>query len=125
VDRLEAAPTSRDDASATAERGRETFASLALPQFRFLLAGTATSQVASWMEEVARGWLVLELTGSAFQLGLIGFIRGITQLVASPVAGVMVDRLDRRRLAAASQIVPGLVALLIGALVASDRIEMW
>jgi MFS family permease len=37
----------------------------------------------------------------------------------------MVDRLDRRRLAAASQIVPGLVALLIGALVASDRIEMW
>src|SRR2546428_9904828 len=56
----------------------DTFASLALPQFRLLLAGTALSQVADWMNEVARGWLVLQLTGSAFQLGLLGFIRGIT-----------------------------------------------
>jgi len=58
-----------------APRGRNTFASLSLPQFRYLLAGTAVSQVASWMEEVARGWLVLQLTDSPLQLGLIGFIR--------------------------------------------------
>ncbi len=122
MDRLE---TAESTSAAPAPEGRETFASLSLPQFRYLLVGTATSQVASWMEEVARGWLVLELTDSAFQLGLMGFIRGITQLIASPFAGVLVDRLDRRRLAAASQVVPAVVALLIGALVASDRIEMW
>jgi MFS family permease len=108
-----------------ATRGRNTFASLSLPQFRYLLAGTAASQVASWMEEVARGWLVLQLTDSAFQLGLIGFIRGITQLLFSPIAGVMADRLDRRKLAAVTQVVPAVVALLIAVLVATDAVRMW
>lgn len=103
----------------------ETFSSLALPQFRFLLAGTALSQVAGWMEEVSRGWLVLQLTHSPFQLGLFGFIRGFSQLIVSPGAGVLADRLDRRRLAAVTQLVPGLVALAIAALVATDRIAVW
>lgn len=125
MDRLEAATPPAADSPPSAEQGRDTFASLALPQFRYLLAGTATSQVANWMEEVARGWLVLELTGSAFQLGLMGFIRGMSQLIFSPVAGVLVDRLDRRRLAAITQVVPATVALLIGVLVASGQIEMW
>ena len=104
---------------------RGTFASLAVPQFRFLLAGTVLAQIAGWMEEVARGWLVLEITGSAFQLGLIGFIRGITQLLFSPVAGVLADRLDRRRLAAATQVLPAGVAVMIGLLVATDAVQMW
>ena len=104
---------------------RGTFASVSVPQFRLLLAGTVLSQIAGWMEEVARGWLVLQLTDSAFQLGLIGFIRGITQLILSPVAGVLADRLDRRRLAAMTQILPAGVAILVGALVATDAIEMW
>jgi MFS family permease len=104
---------------------RGTFASLSLPQFRFLLVGTVCSQIAGWMEEVARGWLVLQLTDSAFQLGLIGFIRGVTQLVFSPVAGAMADRLDRRQLAAATQLVDAVVVLVIGLLVAADAIQMW
>lgn len=103
----------------------DTFSSLALPQFRFLLAGTALSQVAGWMEEVSRGWLVLQLTHSPFQLGLFGFIRGFSQLLVSPAAGVLADRLDRRRLAAITQLVPGLVALAIAALVSADRIAVW
>lgn len=103
----------------------DTFSSLRLPQFRFLLAGTALSQVAGWMEEVSRGWLVLQLTHSPFQLGLFGFIRGFSQLVVSPGAGVLADRLDRRRLAAVTQLVPGLVALAIAALVSLDRVAVW
>jgi len=105
--------------------GGETFLSLRHTQFRFLLTGTALSQIASWMEEVARGWLVLELTHSAFQLGLLGFIRGISQLVMSPFAGVLADRVDRRRLAAVTQVVPAVDALIIAVLVATDNIEMW
>jgi len=102
-----------------------TFASLSLPQFRLLLAGTATSQAAGWMEQVARGWLVLELTHSPFQLGLLEFIRGFASLLVSPFAGVMTDRLDRRQLAAMTQVTPGLVALTIGLLIATDNIAMW
>jgi MFS family permease len=101
------------------------FSSLALGQFRFLLAGTSASQLGGWMEEVARGWLVFQLTDSAFQLGLVAFLRGISTLVFSPVAGVVVDRLDRRRMAAFSQAVPGTVALLVGLLVSTGWVQMW
>ena len=121
---VNAGPASRPPLAARIARG-DTFSSLSLPQFRFLLAGTAFSQVAGWMEEVTRGWLVLELTHSPLQLGLLGFIRGFSQLLVSPVAGVLADRLDRRRLAALTQSAPGLVALMLGALVMTDRIEMW
>ena len=99
--------------------GAPAFSSLALGQFRFLLAGTSASQLGGWMEEVARGWLVFQLTNSAFQLGLVAFLRGISTLVFSPAAGVVVDRLDRRRIAAVSQAVPGTVALLVGLLVSA------
>jgi MFS family permease len=101
------------------------FSSLALGQFRFLLAGTSASQLGGWMEEVARGWLVFQLTDSAFQLGLVAFLRGISTLVFSPAAGVVVDRLDRRRVAAFSQAVPGMVALLVGILVSTGWVQMW
>jgi MFS family permease len=101
------------------------FSSLALGQFRFLLVGTSASQLGSWMEEVARGWLVFQLTDSAFQLGLVAFLRGISTLVFSPAAGVVVDRLDRRRMAAFSQAVPGTVALLVGLLVSGGWVQMW
>ncbi|MEX1254125.1 MAG: MFS transporter [Dehalococcoidia bacterium] len=124
MDDLEAAGTARPPLTARLANSA-AFSSLSVPSFRFLLAGTAFSQVASWMEEVARGWLVLQLTDSPFQLGLFGFIRGSSSLVVSPVAGVLADRLDRRRLAAISQAVPGLMALVIAVLVVTDQIALW
>jgi predicted MFS family arabinose efflux permease len=101
------------------------FASLQLGQFRLLMGGTASAQVANWMDQVARGWLVHDLTGSPFHLGLIPFVNGMTSLIASPLAGVMVDRLDRRVLAGGSQMTSALIAILIGLLVALDRVELW
>jgi MFS family permease len=104
----------------------DRYASLKLPQYRWLLAGTASSQIANWMEEVARGWLAVELlNASAFELGLLGFTRGITQIVVSPFAGVIAERFDRRRLAAITQAVPALDAVLIATLVGTGQIEMW
>lgn len=102
-----------------------TFASLSLGQFRLLLTGTAFAQAGGWMETVARGWLVYRLTHSAFQLGLIAFINGVAMLVVSPVAGVVADRLDRRVLAATTQLFEALLAITVGLLVATHNIEMW
>src|SRR3990170_626934 len=121
----EDAATAEGPAAKAAPRPRGTFSSLGLPQFRLLLAGTASSQVAGWMEQVARGWLVLQLTHSPFQLGLLCFIRGFSQLLVSPAAGVLADRLDRRQLAAITQTVPAALALGMGLLVSMDRIEVW
>lgn len=124
MDEAQSAPAAGQQVTERLVRG-DTFASLAVVQFRYLLAGTAMAQVAGWMEEVARGWLVLQLTGSAFQLGLVGFIRGFSQLVFSPVAGVLADRMDRRHLATVTQMVPAVVALVIAGLVSTDRVAMW
>jgi MFS family permease len=105
--------------------GGERWASMALPQFRWLMAGTAASQVASWMEEVARGWLILSFSNSAFQLAVFAFVRGISQLIVSPFAGVLIDRLDRRQLAVLTQVLPGANSLLIGLLITSGQLELW
>jgi MFS family permease len=120
----EPAPEARANVAARLLRSG-TFASLSLGQFRLLLAGTAASQVGAWMELVARGWLILQLTGSPFQLGLIGFINGGSSLLASPLAGFLTDQLDRRVLAAATQLLAALIALVIGLLVLLDEIALW
>jgi len=117
-------PEERQAAAASPARSG-TFASLGLPQFKVLLVGTGASQVANWMEAVARGWLVADLTGSAFQLGLVAFVYGISSLIASPVAGVLTDRIDRRTLAIATQLLSGTIALTLGILVVTDSIQLW
>ncbi|MEX2159775.1 MAG: MFS transporter [Dehalococcoidia bacterium] len=124
MDTPDATPPARGSLAARIAKSG-TFTSLALPQFRLLLAGTAASQAASWMEQVARSWLTWELTHSAFQLGLLEFIRGVTSLIVSPFAGVLTERLDRRQLAAITQVSPGVVALAIGLLVSTGNIAIW
>jgi MFS family permease len=105
--------------------GGERWASMALPQFRWLMAGTAFAQIASWMEEVARGWLILSFTHSALQLAVFACIRGFSQLLVSPFAGVLIDRLDRRRLAVLTQVLPGANSIFIAVLVSTGQIELW
>jgi len=124
MDTPDATPRARGSLAARIAKSG-TFTSLELPQFRLLLAGTAASQAASWMEQVARSWLTWELTHSAFQLGLLEFIRGVTSLIVSPFAGVLTERLDRRQLAAITQVSPGVVALVIGLLVSTGNIAIW
>ncbi len=115
----------RPEAAAALSGRSGTFASLGLPQFKLLLVGTAAAQVANWMETVARGWLVADLTNSPFQLGLVAFVYGISSLVASPVAGVLTDRIDRRTLAVSTQLLSGAIALTLGILVVTDQIALW
>ncbi len=71
---------------------------LAHQDFRTFWIGAFVSNVGSWMQNVAQGWLVLTLTDSAFMLGLVGFVSTIPMLVLLLVGGVFADRLDRRRL---------------------------
>jgi len=79
------------------------FASLAHTQYRRYWTGLFLSNVGTWMQSVAQGWLVLRLSNSAFLLGLVGFVGSIPTLLLAPLAGVAADRLDRRRLLLATQ----------------------
>ena len=93
--------------------------------FQYLLAGTLLSQTGQWMQQVALGWLVLDLTGSAFYLGLAGFLRSIPQLFLSLPGGILADRMDRGRLLAVAQGFAAFFALLMAILVSTGLIQIW
>jgi MFS family permease len=102
-----------------------TFAALAERDFRFLLAGTMSTNVAMWVQTIAQGWVVMTITGSAVALGVISFIRGICMLVCAPFGGLLADRFDRRRMMNLATGVSALSASLMAALVISGQIELW
>lgn len=119
-----ASATARPGGATRARRGG-TFASLANRDFRYLLAGTMGVQVGSWSQTIGQGWLVHVLTHSAFQLGLISFIRGMAMLAASPAGGLLSDLLDRRRVVIAGTLLAAFNALVLTALVASGQVAVW
>lgn len=102
-----------------------TFQAFRYRDFRLLWAGAFTSTTGNWMQQVAQAWLVVEMTGSAFYLGLMGFLGQLPILLFTLAGGAFADRLDRRRLLLFSQYVQMGVAFVLTALVLAGRIEIW
>jgi MFS family permease len=98
---------------------------LAFRDFRLFCSGQLVSLVGTWMQSVAQSWLVLELTNSPFRLGLVGTLQFAPMLLLSFFAGVLADRLPKRRLLVVTQSVMAAQALALAALVASGRVEYW
>ena len=94
---------------------RGMFASLAHRPFRRYWIGLFLSNIGTWMQVVAQGWLVLRLSDSALVLGLVGFAGSIPTLLLAPLAGVAADRKDRRRLLISMQSVQMICALTLAA----------
>ncbi|MEX2599717.1 MAG: MFS transporter, partial [Dehalococcoidia bacterium] len=93
--------------------------------FMLLWIGQGSNAMVLWMDLIARPILVIALTGSAVQLGLVSMARGIPMLVLSPYAGVLADRIDRRRVLLASK---GMSMVLYGifvALILTGSLELW
>jgi MFS family permease len=105
--------------------GRRTFASLAVPNYRRFFAGQAVSLVGTWMQTIAQGWLVLSLTGSGTALGLLVAVQMLPVLLLAPYAGVLADRVDKRRLLVGVQTAMGLLALCLGLLTATGAVRLW
>lgn len=93
--------------------------------YRLFLAGQGVSLVGTWMQYVAMSWLVYRLTGSALLLGVVGFTSQIPTLFISPVAGVLADRWDRRRLLLATQSLAMLQAALLALVVLTGVVQVW
>ena len=74
------------------------------PNFRLFWSGNFLSNIGTWMQNVAQGWLVLVLTNSAFWLGVVGFAGSIPFLFFTLFGGVIADRVDKRRLLIVTQI---------------------
>ena len=71
---------------------------LGSPNFRIYYTGQAVSMIGSWVQSLALMWLAYRLSGSTWFTGLVGFLNSVPYLVLSPFAGVLGDRLDRRRI---------------------------
>ncbi len=108
-----------------ASRFAQAFSSLSIVNFRYLLGGTVAVSFSMWMGQIGQGWLVAKLTSSPFQLGLVQFLRGISILFISPLAGALAERVDRRVLAGTASAINGLTSLAIAILVVSGHIAMW
>jgi MFS family permease len=113
-----------DSQPSTARRGR-MFRALSHRNFRLFWIGAFLSNVGTWMQAVAQGWLVLQLTNSAFWLGLDAFMATAPGFVFTLVGGVFADLIDRRRLLLYTQVVAGIAALALAALIATGSINRW
>jgi MFS transporter, DHA1 family, staphyloferrin A biosynthesis exporter len=78
-----------------------------------------------WIQQVALGWLVYEITGSSVMLGVLNGLRALPFLVTGPMAGVAADRMDRRQLMLRTQHVLIATAFLMAGLVASGWLQVW
>ena len=95
------------------------------PSVRWLTTGALSTTTGHGMYQVALGWLALELTDSAFFVGLTGFFGGIPILIFGPPSGVVSDRFDRRKVLMAGQLGLLLSAALLASLIATDLINRW
>jgi MFS family permease len=93
--------------------------------FRVMWIGACTSSVGTWMQKLAQSWLVLQLSGSPFLLGLDAFLGEIPIFLFSLVGGVVADRTERRNLLLASQVLQMTCAFFLATLFALHVVQVW
>jgi len=102
-----------------------TFSSMRLRNYRPFFVGQIISTSGTWMQTVAQGWLVLRLTHSGTDLGLITAARFLPMMLFSPWGGLIADRLDKRRILYVTQTLSGLLALVLAELTWTHVITLW
>ena len=107
----------------TTNRRREMFRSLSHRNYRLFWSGAFLSNIGTWMQAVAQGWLVLQLTDSPFWLGLDGFMALAPGMVLTLAGGVFADLVDRRRLLLYTQVVAGAAAFGLAVLISTGVIH--
>jgi MFS family permease len=104
---------------------RERFAALRSRNFKLLWVGLIVSNAGTWMQNVANGWLVLQLTNSPLWLGLLGLSFALPMMVLPLVGGAVVDRVHRIRLLYITQTGSMLVAFALAILTWLNMVTVW
>lgn len=102
-----------------------TFVSLRRRDYRLLWLGQFSTNMGQWMDQVTRGWLIYQITGSAFQLGLATALRGLPLLFFGVLAGAVADRSNRKAQLILAQVVNALLNVLLATLVLLHRVQPW
>ena len=102
-----------------------TFRALKHRNYRLFFTGQGLSLVGTWLQQVAMGWLTYRLTGSAWLLGVVAFCANVGVLLFSNLAGVLADRIDRRRGLLTTQSLMLAQAVVLAILVGFGWIQTW
>ncbi len=103
-----------------------TFRSLRNPNYRLYAAGSVVSNVGTWMQRVAQDWLVLQLTGnSGTAIGITTGLQFLPFLLLSPVAGLVADRIPKRRLLQLTNLGMAVPAVILGLLAVTGQAQIW
>ncbi|MDR0837188.1 MAG: MFS transporter [Propionibacteriaceae bacterium] len=104
-----------------------TFRSLAVPNYRRFFVGALASNIGTWMENVAQGWLVLTILtdNSAMSLGIVTGLRFIGVPLLAPLAGALADRVPKRKILLVTQTLLGINSAMLCTLVLSGHVKLW
>ena len=102
-----------------------TFRSLRHRNFQLYFGGQLISIAGTWMQIVAQGWLVYQISHSELTLGIVGFAAAIPALIVAPFGGAIVDRLPKRSILIATQTGAMLLAFVLAALAFSGQAQVW
>jgi len=94
-------------------------------EFRLLWYGQVFTSMATWMDSIARGWLMYELTHSSLQLGLVRGVQAIPTLLLSPIAGSTADLYSRKTQILFAQIIDGLLYAWVASMILTGHIQPW
>lgn len=106
---------------------KQTFASLRFFNYRVWFAAALVANIGTWMQRVAQDWLVLTVLtdNSGVAVGIVTALQFIPAMLLSAWAGLLADRVNRRKLLIATQSALGVLAMALGALVLSGNVELW
>jgi len=121
-----AAPAGARQRSSRGASVRAMFASLSERNYRLFASGQVVSNIGTWMQRVAQDWLVLELSArSPMALGIATALQFAPTLLLSAWAGMLADRMDKRKVEIAVQAGMGACALVLGVLVVTNSAALW
>lgn len=103
----------------------QIFASLKHRNFRFFWTGQCISLIGTWMQNIAQSWLVLDLTKSAFWLGVVSTIQFLPPLFFSLHAGALIDRVSKKRLLIVTQSAMMTLAFFLFIDVLTHTVRLW
>ena len=108
-----------------ASAGLGTFSSLSIRDYRLLWLGQLSTSLGQWMDQVTRGWLIYQLTGSPLQLGLATAVRGLPLLLFGVMAGAYADRSNRKMQLFVAQTTNAALNVILATLVLTGYVHAW
>ncbi len=103
----------------------DTFTSFQVRNYRLYYIGQVISTSGTFMQSVAQAWLVLKISNSGTALGIVSALQYIPVLFFGPLGGVVADRFSKRTVLYITQSAAGILAIILGVLVATNVVQLW